>query len=137
MDNNSKAWKLKIYDRIRLAYGAKNFNRLAIILNEKFGIVRTTVHAWSQGRSKPTEKMLQMISKDRGKSVDYFLSGMEDLIDAPITKEALLGYAAADLDLLRDKIGYKDFEQFLIKQLNKNTFNILQAKQTRDKKKQA
>lgn len=75
MNSSSKEWKQEVFKRILAAYRAGNANVLARLLKEKFNVERSTVYAWRDGRSKPTEELLKKISKDTGEPFVWFLTG--------------------------------------------------------------
>ncbi len=116
------------------------------------GATKHNLSDWKKGQSSP-EKWLLKISEATHRPMEFFLkfdkvnqagddSNHTSLTDRDtIRKEALLSYAAAELDLLKDRIGNKAFKEFLIKQLNNNTLEAFHAKQKPDaserKRKQA
>lgn len=71
-DDPTIEWRKAIYLRIRDAYGAETPADVGKFI-EKFGKTRQTPYDWEKGRSKPTKKLLELISKDTGHSVKYFL----------------------------------------------------------------
>lgn len=75
MDISAKEWKQGIFRRILASYNAKNANTLAGIMKLKFGIKRSAVYAWRDGRSKPVDDLLKRISADTGEDYGWLLTG--------------------------------------------------------------
>lgn len=84
-----KEWKKAIYKRVLLAYNVDGTAELAPIIKEKFGHRRQIVYDWQSGKSKPTEKLLEKISKDTGRSVRWFLTGEEEAAEVRESEEDL------------------------------------------------
>jgi transcriptional regulator with XRE-family HTH domain len=132
MDEKLISQNQSVYKKVLEITGAKNAPALA----KKLNVARMTAYGWERGNTPIPHKRLVKLADEYTVSVDWFFrsdeaedNGVERRADIESIREAtLLSYAAAELDLLRIRIGNKAFEGFLIEQLNKATLQAVQAK---------
>ena len=93
----------EIFEQLLQKYGVTSYK-----VAKEAGVTQTALSNWKSGRSTPTVKTLQKIADYFGVTVDYLMTGKEDVPQAPQLNARDKRDIAKDLESIMEKLNNQE-----------------------------